>query len=106
MTVGLLVSRMSYVGCTSTRGGCMPRHLSNDQTISIATRDSVADIWGERTPFLGEGEWTVRVDAALTEEPEHWVQSACLLCSNGCGLDIGVKEGRIVGVRGREVDSV
>jgi hypothetical protein len=25
-------------------------------------------------------------------------------CSNGCGMDIGVKDGKIVGVRGRECD--
>jgi anaerobic selenocysteine-containing dehydrogenase len=33
-------------------------------------------------------------------EPDRWVHSACLLCSNGCGLDIAVKDERIVGVRG------
>jgi anaerobic selenocysteine-containing dehydrogenase len=38
--------------------------------------------------------------------PERWVQSACVLCSNGCALDIGVAGGKIVGVRGREVDRV
>ncbi|MBV9064911.1 MAG: molybdopterin-dependent oxidoreductase, partial [Methylobacteriaceae bacterium] len=32
--------------------------------------------------------------------------SACVLCSNGCALDIGVKDGRIVGVRGRAADDV
>jgi anaerobic selenocysteine-containing dehydrogenase len=37
---------------------------------------------------------------------KRWIQSACVLCSNGCGIDIGVKDGRIVGVRGREVDRV
>jgi ferredoxin-nitrate reductase len=47
-----------------------------------------------------------RVDYRITQEPDRWVQSACLLCSNGCALDIGVKDGRIVGVRGRAVDSV
>src|SRR5262249_24575814 len=30
----------------------------------------------------------------------------CVLCSNGCALDIGVKDGKIVGVRGREMDRV
>jgi ferredoxin-nitrate reductase len=69
------------------------------------TRDSIRDVWGDRTPII-EGRWPVRVDSHLTEEPERWVQSACLLCSNGCGLDIGVKDGRIVGVRGREADRV
>lgn len=33
-------------------------------------------------------------------EPDQWVHSACLLCSNGCGMDIAVKDGKIVGVRG------
>jgi len=28
------------------------------------------------------------------------------MCSNGCGMDIAVKDGKIVGVRGREVDRV
>lgn len=68
------------------------------------TRDSIADIWGARTPYTGD--WPVRVDERTIEEPEHWVQSACILCSNCCGMDIGVKDGRMVGVRGREVDRV
>ena len=70
------------------------------------TRDSVADIWGDRTPFHGQDQWPVRVDERTLEAPERWVQSACVLCSNGCGLDIGVKDGRIVGVRGRAIDVV
>ena len=37
---------------------------------------------------------------------EEWVQSACVLCSHGCALDIGVRDGRIVGVRGRGGDRV
>jgi predicted molibdopterin-dependent oxidoreductase YjgC len=37
---------------------------------------------------------------------ERWVQSACVLCSNGCGMDIAVAAGRMVGVRGRAVDRV
>ena len=68
------------------------------------TRDSIHNIWGERTPY--QGDWPVRVDELTEEEPDHWVQSACVLCSNGCGMDIGVKNGRIVGVRGRAVDAV
>jgi ferredoxin-nitrate reductase len=70
------------------------------------SRNSIQDIWGPRTPFRSRGQWPERVDCRITEEPDRWVQSACLLCSNGCGLDIGVKEGRIVGVRGRAVDIV
>jgi len=69
-----------------------------------ATRDSIADVWGERTRY--HGEWPVRVDQRTTEEPDRWVQSACVLCSNGCGMDVGAKDGKIVGVRGRAVDRV
>ncbi len=69
-------------------------------------RNSVADVWGTRTPYAGEGRWPVRVDQELAGDPERWVQSACVLCSNGCGLDIAVSEGRMVGVRGRAADHV
>src|SRR3978361_2213633 len=68
------------------------------------SRNSIANIWGERTPYSGE--WPVRVDYQLEEEPERWVQSCCVLCTNGCALDIGVKGNRIVGVRGRKEDRV
>ncbi|SNS50179.1 Molybdopterin oxidoreductase Fe4S4 domain-containing protein [Noviherbaspirillum humi] len=70
------------------------------------TRDSIADIWGDRTPYGPDSAWPVRVDQRTVEEPQQWVQSACVLCSNGCGCDIGVKDGRIVGVRGRAEDVV
>lgn len=68
------------------------------------TRDSIYNIWGDRTPYIGD--WPVRVDQYTHEKPDNWVQSACVLCSNGCGMDIGVKDGKIVGVRGRAVDNV
>ncbi len=67
------------------------------------TRESITDVWGQRTPYVGD--WPERVDQYTVEEPETWVQSACVLCSNGCGMDIGVKDGKIVGVRGRGVDA-
>ena len=68
------------------------------------SRDSIGDIWGPRTPHRQE--WPDRVDYNVSEEPDHWVPSACVLCSNGCALEIGVKDGRIVGVRGRREDRV
>jgi ferredoxin-nitrate reductase len=68
------------------------------------TRDSINNIWGDRTPYVND--WPQRIDEHTTEDPDHWVQSACLLCSNGCGVDIGVKDGRIVGVKGRAQDRV
>src|SRR4051812_30747983 len=68
------------------------------------TRDSIRDVWGERTPYAADSPWPVRIDQRSVEEPERWVQSCCVLCSNGCGMDVGVKGGRIVGVRGRADD--
>jgi CBS domain-containing protein len=71
--------------------------------------ERTSDVCGERTPFAAGSEWPTRVDAHLgvsESEVERWVQSACVLCSNGCGLDIAVANGRIVGVRGRAQDRV
>ncbi|WP_207453542.1 molybdopterin oxidoreductase family protein [Herbiconiux sp. SYSU D00978] len=73
--------------------------------------DRIANIWGNRTPFEREGLWPVRVDQKLADgltdaDVDRWVQSACVLCSNGCGCDIAVKDGRMVGVRGRAADIV
>lgn len=68
------------------------------------SRDSIQDVWGPRTPH--DGEWPVRVDQAGMEQPDRWVQSCCILCSNGCGVDIGVKDGRMVAIRGRADDRV
>jgi Molybdopterin oxidoreductase Fe4S4 domain/Molybdopterin oxidoreductase len=73
--------------------------------------DRVAAPWGERT-VVGQGTaWPVRVDLQLEEglgegDVDRWVQSACVLCSHGCGLDVAVKDDRIVGVRGRAEDRV
>jgi ferredoxin-nitrate reductase len=66
----------------------------------------VEDVWGERRPYGVDTDWPARVDEHTTAAPDRWVQSACVLCSNGCALDIGVANGTIVGVRGREVDRV
>src|SRR4051794_3272262 len=70
------------------------------------SRDRIVDVWGSRTPYRGEGRWPARVDQHLDEKPDEWVRGCCVLCSNGCGLDIGVKGGRIVGVRGLRTDRV
>jgi anaerobic selenocysteine-containing dehydrogenase len=69
-----------------------------------ATRDSISDVWGPRTPHMGD--WPVRVDQRTDRPPERWVQSVCVLCSTGCGIDVGVAGGQIVGVRGRATDRV
>ena len=73
--------------------------------------DRITDVWGARTPY-GRGEsWPTRVDQFLADgitdaDVEAWVQSACTLCSTGCGCQIAIKDGRMVGVRGRESDVV
>jgi anaerobic selenocysteine-containing dehydrogenase len=73
--------------------------------------DRIADIWGGRTPFAQGERWPTRVDMKLAEgvtpdTVDRWVQSACVLCSNGCAVDIAVKDGRMAGVRGRPTDIV
>ncbi|MEV6283881.1 molybdopterin oxidoreductase family protein [Kribbella sp. NPDC051770] len=75
------------------------------------SQDRVAEIWGRRTPHARDTEWPVRVDQHLRDgvaegDVDRWVQSACVLCSNGCACDIAVKDGRMVGVRGRANDRV
>jgi ferredoxin-nitrate reductase len=75
----------------------------------LSVEDRIANIWGERTPHGADTDWPVRVDNHLDvpeDQVESWHASACVLCSNGCGLDIAVKDGRIVGVRGRADDRV
>jgi ferredoxin-nitrate reductase len=71
----------------------------------------IDDIWGARSPLDPGQPWDPRVDTFLVpgveaSEVERWVGSACVLCSNGCGLDIAVKDDVMVGVRGRAHDRV
>jgi anaerobic selenocysteine-containing dehydrogenase len=66
----------------------------------------ITDPWGERTPYPRDADWPIRVDENVAGPVDRWVQSACVLCSHGCALDVGVRDGRIVGVRGRGVDRV
>ncbi|OBJ48439.1 molybdopterin oxidoreductase [Mycobacterium sp. 1423905.2] len=73
--------------------------------------DRIADPWGARTPYGAGRPWPQRIDMQLAdgvtaESVDRWVQSAAVLHSNGDGLDIAVKDGRIVGVRGRAIDRV
>jgi anaerobic selenocysteine-containing dehydrogenase len=84
-----------------------------DQRTTTSAGDSsrVRDVWGARTPFARGEHWPERADqafeAGLTEaDVDRWVRSACVLCSNGCGCDIAVKDGRMVGIRGRTDDHI
>jgi hypothetical protein len=71
------------------------------------TRDSIADVWGPRTPHGPGADWPIRVDEQVEAPPDRcWVQAGCALCWNGCGCDIAVKDNCIVGGRGRAADMV
>jgi ferredoxin-nitrate reductase len=73
--------------------------------------DRIEAPWGARTPYGAGEEWPARLDMQLADglseaQVEGWVRSASLLHSNGDAMDIAVKDGRIVGVRGRTDDRV
>lgn len=73
--------------------------------------DRIAEPWGARTPYGAGQKWPTRTDTFLEdgtgpEDVERWVQTASILHSNGDGLDIAVRNDRIVGVRGRPDDRV
>ena len=77
----------------------------------MSTPDRIANPWGSRTPYGRGADWPVRVDQFLEDgidaaDVDRWVQSASILHSNGDGIDIAVKDERIVGVRGRAEDRV
>ena len=77
----------------------------------MPSRDPIAEPWGTRTPYGPGEQWPVRVDRHLAEgvDPEdvdRWVRTASILHSNGDAMDIAVKDGRIVGVRGHGEDRV
>jgi|SRR5579884_1578789 len=73
--------------------------------------ERIMDIWGARTPYASGASWPARQDQFLTgtltaAEVDRWVRGACLLCSNGCGVEVAVKDGRMVGIRGRVEDRI
>lgn len=77
----------------------------------MTSRNRIAEPWGARTPYAPGQPWPDRVDCYLADglgpdDVDRWVQSAAVLHSNGDGLDIAVKDGRLVGIRGRQVDRV
>ncbi len=69
--------------------------------------DRIAEPWGDRTPYAPGQPWPVRQDTHLSvPEVDRWVPAASLLHSNGDAMDVAVRDGRIVGVRGRTGDRV
>ncbi|UCC48782.1 MAG: molybdopterin-dependent oxidoreductase, partial [Gemmatimonadota bacterium] len=43
---------------------------------------------------------------ALTDADLKWTKAACRYCGTGCGVEVGVKDGRVVAVRGDEKSPV
>ncbi len=77
----------------------------------MGSRDAIGEPWGSRTPYPAGGTWPTRVDTHLAEgvseqDVQRWVRTASLLHSNGDAMDIAVRDGAIVGVRGRADDRV
>jgi anaerobic selenocysteine-containing dehydrogenase len=68
--------------------------------------DRIREPWGERTPYGRGQEWPSRVDEHLVADPDEWVPVASVLHSDGDAYELGVKAGRLVGVRGRGQDRV
>src|SRR5215207_5271907 len=72
--------------------------------MTVARLDRIAEPWGIRTPYGAGEEWPVREDLYLEEgasaDDVDWFRSASILHSNGDEIDIAVRDGRIVGVRG------
>ncbi|MEU0085949.1 nitrate reductase [Streptomyces sp. NPDC006274] len=76
-----------------------------------ASVDRIAQPWGGRTPYARHGQWPTRVDTHLgdgvsVDDVERWVQTASILHSDGDAMDVAVRGGRMVGVRGRAIDRV
>ncbi|GAA5947777.1 hypothetical protein JCM3775_003872 [Rhodotorula graminis] len=90
---------------------CNLAHYSKSGVVTESRKSAEVDqIWGDRQPFHGDDKpWDVRVDTVLTEpedQVKNWVQSFCVLCSNGCAVDVAVKDGELVGMKGRAVDRI
>ena len=45
------------------------------------SRNAFEDIWGPKTPY--KHELLIRVDERITDLPDRWVRSACVLCRCG-----------------------
>ena len=81
--------------------------------------DRIADPWGPRTPYgagvrnvgrrnrmAGSRRSVPGVGSHGEDDVDRWVQTASVLHSNGDAFDFAVRDGAIVGVRGRADDRV
>jgi ferredoxin-nitrate reductase len=77
----------------------------------VTSDDRIENPWGDRTPYAQGEAWPQRVDMQLAAgvseaDVESWSQTASMLHSNGDAYDYAVRDGQIVGVRGRRGDRV
>lgn len=71
----------------------------------------IAEPWGRRTPYGAGEQWPERVDSFLAgglaaAEVDQWFPTASNLHSNGDAMELAVRDGRLVGVRGVAEDRV
>ena len=104
-TISAASFRISDAQRLERRSGCATRRaqfaLTASRKDSPRMADRILDPWGPGRRTRGAATGRRGSTSTRTAPVERWVQSACVLCSNGCALDIGVRDGRIVGVRGR-----
>ena len=77
----------------------------------VKAHDRITNPWGARTPYAPGQRWPERVDMYLADgvderEVQRWVPTASIFHSNGDAMDIAVRDGTMVGVRGRGGDRV
>lgn len=70
----------------------------------------ITEPWGSRTPYGAGENWPVRLDSHLADGPgtvvDRRVPTASNLHSNGDAMELAVRDGRLVGVRGIAGDRV
>src|SRR4051794_29147877 len=88
-----------------------PTAEGRNANVDAARQNRLERLWGDRTPYAPGETWPVRVDEHYADgltaaDVDSWHTSASVLHSNGDAMEIAVKDGRIVGVRGRGDDRV
>src|SRR5262250_1850382 len=82
-----------------------PRH-KRPQTFSDITRREVLLTLGGVAAAVGAGAATwggLELMVSSRQTVERWNKAVCRFCGTGCGVMIGMKEGRVVDVRGDEL---
>lgn len=90
-------------------------HEDRDAVPPQGPPDRIAAPWGRRTPYGRGDSWPERVDSYVRPDPgivdgtdpvDAWYPTASNLHSNGDAMELAVRDGRLVGVRGVAGDRV